>query len=93
MLLGVLKSQIFPVNPVQPAVGQFDAILTLQTLLRRHLHGQNIGPARYDEFRNIQFELVIHADNRRPVRHLVAVQPNVGPVIDSLEDERVNIAA
>ncbi len=89
---GILVAKVFPVDPVQPAIAQFDAGFPFEALFGSDLDRQDIGSAGHDEFCDIEFKLVVHTDCGRAIRQLVPIEPDVSPVVDSLKDERVNVA-
>ena len=91
MMFRVVVSQIFPVNPIQPAISQLN--IFGQPLLRRDLHRQYVAIPRMDNLRYVQFELVVHPHDLRSVCQLAAVQPDIRAVVNALEDQRINVAA
>ena len=91
MLLGVVVTKVFPVDPVKPAICQLNSVLTLEALLGSDLHRKNVLPSGNDEFGNVELETVIHPDCSLAVSYFVPIQPDISPIIDALKDERVDI--
>src|SRR5207237_10838646 len=91
MLLGVVVTKVFPVDPVKPAICQLNSVFTLEALLGSDLHRKNVLPSGNDEFGNVELETVVHSNNCPAVRHFVPVQGDISPIIDALKDERVDM--
>src|SRR5437870_11865989 len=91
MLLGVVVTKVFPVDPVKPAICQLNSVLTLEALLGSDLHRKNVLPSGNDEFGNVELETDIHPDCSLAVSYFVLIQPDISPIIDVINDERVDI--
>src|SRR5213594_2846408 len=91
MLLRVVITKIFPVDPVKPAICQLNSVLAFEAMLRSDFHRKNVLPSRNDELGNVELETVVHSNDSRAVRHFVPVKPDISSIIDALKDERVDI--
>src|SRR5947208_15286007 len=91
MLLGVVETKVFPVDPVKPAICQLNSVFTLEALLGSDLHRKNVLPSGNDEFGNVELETVIHPDCSLAVSYFVPIQPDISQLVDALKDARVNI--
>ncbi len=93
-MLGIVIANVFPIDPVEPAVGQFhgvvadhDAIFGEQPSFRSDLHCEHIGFVRTNKFRDIELKTVVHADYLRRISDLVAIEPDVCPIVNTFENE------
>src|SRR5580692_8605367 len=78
-----LVAQIFPVQPVKPAVGQLNAVDILNRSFRRDLHRKHIAFPRLDPLRHVEFVPRVHANYLLAVRDLMAIQPDLGAVVNA----------
>ena len=83
ILFWPLVTQVVPVDPVIPAVRQFDAVDILQRALRRDLDRQRVGRSLVHPSGDIEFVGGVHADDLVVARDQVAVQPDLGAVVDA----------
>src|SRR5437870_8134911 len=91
MLLRVVITKIFPVDPVKPAICQLNSVLAFEAMLRSDFHRKNVLPSWNDELGNVELETVVHSNDSRAVRHFVPVKPDISSIIDALKDEREDI--
>src|SRR5207245_10491247 len=81
MLLGVVVTKVFPVDPVKPAICQLNSVFTLEALLGSDLHRKNVLPSGNDEFGNVEIETVIHLECSLAVRYFVPILPALLTII------------
>src|SRR5271154_4283305 len=82
-----LVAQIFPVQPVKPAVGQLNAVDILNRSLRCDLYRKDIAFPRLDPLRDVEFVRGVHANYLLAVRDFMAIQPDLGAVVDARKPE------
>src|SRR5277367_4267915 len=82
-----LVAQIFPVQPVKPAVGQLNAVDILNRSFRRDLYCKDIAFPRLDPLRHVEFMRGVHANYLLAVRDLMAIQPDLGAVVNARKPE------
>ena len=85
-------AEIVPIDPVVPAIRQFDAVDVLKRTFRRDLHCEGVRFTRSNPRRHVELVSDVHADNLLVVRDQVAVQPDFAAVIDSREIQEVGRA-
>ena len=83
ILVGALIPEVVPVDPVEPAVGQLDAIDVLQRPLWSHLDGERIGLPRPNPRRRVDVVVDVHPDDLLGVGDEVAVEPDLGAIVDA----------
>ena len=82
-------SEIAPVDPVVPAVGQFHPVNVLNGALGSHPDREGVQRARTDPPRHVQIVIDVHPDDLAVVGDPLAVEPDVGAVVDSGEIQPV----
>ena len=92
-LFGPLVAEVVPVDPVEPAVGEFDAVDVLQGPLRGDLDGERVGTSRLDPPGDVEVVVDVHAHDLIGVGHQVTVQPDLGAVVDAGEVQLVGAVA
>src|SRR5580704_15629549 len=85
-----LIAQIFPVQPVKPTVGQLNAIDVLNRSFRCYFYRECIALPRLDPLRRVEFVRVVHADYALTVRDQLAIQPNLGTIVNAGELQRID---
>ena len=75
-------TDVVPVDPVEPTVGQLDAVDVLERPLRGDLDREHVGTAWLDPRGHVEFVIDVHADDLPGPGDEVAVQPHLGPIVD-----------
>ena len=88
--LGIVITEVLPIDPVQPAIRQFDAVYIQDFPFWSYFNGKNIFSTSINMLRDHKFKADIHANHLRVVGDQVAIQPNVRAVVDAVENQRVN---
>ncbi len=89
VLVRPLIAEVVPVDPVEPAVGQLDAVDVLQRPLRGDLDGQGVGLPAVDPRRHVELVVDVHADHLVGVGHQMTVEPDLGAVVDAGEAQLI----
>ena len=93
ILVRSLIAQIAPVDPVVPAVGQLDTVDVLDGSFGGDLDRQDVRLARLDPRGDVELVVVVHPDDLAVVGDAVAVEPDVGAVVDAGEVQQVGLLA
>jgi len=85
-----LIAQILPVQPVEPAISELDAVDVLNRAFRYDLDGECISLPELHPLSGVYFVRDVHADDMLAVGNQMAVQPNLGAVVDPREFEQID---
>ena len=89
ILTGPAVSEVAPVDPVVPTVGQFHAVDILNGALGNHPDCQRVRLTGDEPRRHIERMTVVHTDDLGAVGDSVAVEPDIGAVVDTGEVQPV----
>ena len=89
ILTGPAVSEVAPVDPVVPTVGQFHAVDILNGALGNHPDCQRVRLTGDEPRCDIERMTVVHTDDLGAVGDSVAVEPDVGAVVDTGEVQPV----